>query len=336
MERALHFGLLVLLKFAVWATEAPSLTQTESDDVMGDYRGAWGDAPLCVQVIAVSQQNYIANVLRQFDTRDPKLAVLEGERSEGSVRFSGEQDGTSWKGEITGGVFQGEATGANAGEFRLQRVERLSPTLGAKAPKGAVILFNGADLEDWMHIKPDHSGPEENAGPCRWKLLDNGAMEVRGGGILSKHTFTNHRLHLEFRTPFRPESAGQDRGNSGVFLQGRYEVQILDSYGLEGQSNECGAIYGIARPLVNMAAPPLQWQTYDITFRAPRFDENGEKIQDAILTVLHNGVMIHENQKVPHPTSGSVGSDIHEPQGLHLQDIGNPVQYRNIWAVELN
>jgi hypothetical protein len=332
----LHLGLLVLVGLAVGAAETPAPSQQQGDDFMGDWQGRWGDSSLCVQVIAVNQQRYVANILRQFDTRAPKLAVLAGERSGNTVTFSGQQDGTTWTGTISGNSFRGQTTGAHSAEFRLSRVKRLSPTLGAKPPKDAVVLFDGTRLDAWVPIKPDHSGPRDDGAPCRWKLLDSGVMEVRGGGIISRHAFTDHQLHLEFRTPFWPGRTGQARGNSGVFLQGRYEVQILDSYGLEGDSNECGAIYGIAKPRVNMAAPPLQWQTYDITFHAPRFDEQGEKYREARMTVVHNGVMIHKDQEIPHPTSGSVGSGLREPQGLHLQDIGNPVQYRNIWAVELD
>jgi hypothetical protein len=169
-----------------------------------------------------------------------------------------------------------------------------------------------------------------------WKLVD-GAMEVRpgAGSIVTKKKFKDFKLHLEFRTPFMPESRGQGRGNSGVYLQERYEVQILDSYGLEGQDNECGGVYKVGASRVNMCAPPMQWQSYDITFRAPRFDAAGNKVEDARLTVAHNGVTIHENLAIPRPTEASPNSNVTEPGGIYLQDHGNLVQYRNIWLVEL-
>ncbi|MFP4501809.1 MAG: DUF1080 domain-containing protein [Candidatus Hydrogenedentota bacterium] len=185
---------------------------------------------------------------------------------------------------------------------------------------------------DWQPMPLDNAEPA----PCRWKLLENGAMEVHQGGIISKEVFGDHKLHVEFRTPLMPDKRGQERGNSGVYLQGRYEVQVLDSYGLEGVDNECGGIYKVASPRVNMCAPPLQWQTYDITFRAPRFDEDGGKSADATLTVHHNGVLIHEDVAVPKPTAAHVGGDIRDPGPLHLQDHGNPVWFRNIWAVPLD
>lgn len=170
---------------------------------------------------------------------------------------------------------------------------------------------------------------------CRWKLLDNGVMEVRNGNIISKQGFTDHRVHIEFRAPFMPDAREQGRGNSGVYLQGRYEVQILDSYGLEGEWNECGGVYKVAKPLVNMCAPPLQWQTYDIVFRAPRFDDSGEKTVEGRLTVYHDGVLIHENVAVPTPTTAASDANVRQPGGLLLQDHGNPVQFRNIWAFEM-
>ncbi|MBN2307692.1 MAG: DUF1080 domain-containing protein [Candidatus Hydrogenedentes bacterium] len=175
--------------------------------------------------------------------------------------------------------------------------------------------------------------PEREDEACPWKLLDSGVMEVRSGGIVSKATFMDHRVHIEFRTPFMPDAREQARGNSGVYLQGRYEVQVLDSYGLEGLDNECGGIYKVARPRVNMCAPPLQWQTYDIVFRAPRYDASGNRTNEGTITVRHNGVVIHEDQPVSAPTAAGAGGEASQPGGLHLQDHGNPVQFRNIWVV---
>jgi len=170
----------------------------------------------------------------------------------------------------------------------------------------------------------------------RWTLID-GAMQVRPGtgSIVTKRKFKDFKLHLEFRTPFMPTARGQARGNSGAYLQGRYEVQILDSYGLSSQHNECGGVYQISAPRVNMCAPPMQWQSYDITFRAPRFDADGKKVESAQLSVVHNGVTIHENLTVPRPTTLALDNNVKEPGGICLQDHGNEVQFRNIWLVEL-
>ena len=175
--------------------------------------------------------------------------------------------------------------------------------------------------------------PAEAAKECHWKLLENGAVEVRGGGLISKRTFKDHQIHLEFRLPLMPDKRGQARANSGIYIQGRYEIQILDSYGLEGRDNECGGIYKVAAPRVNMCAPPLTWQTYDILFHAPRFDAAGDKTEDARLSVAHNGVLIHEDLALPAPTPGGVGGEVSEPGGLYIQDHGNPVWFHNIWVI---
>jgi hypothetical protein len=153
-------------------------------------------------------------------------------------------------------------------------------------------------------------------------------------GATSKQKFQSFRLHLEFRLPFQPFDRGQGRGNSGFYAQGRYEVQILDSFGLKGEDNECGGIYRVARPAVNMCYPPLAWQTYDVEFTAARF-KDGKKVANARMTVRHNGVVIHEDVEIPATTvAAPVGREGPEPGPVYLQDHGNPVRFRNIWVVE--
>jgi len=309
------------------------------DPFMGDWQGNWtlddgiSSGPLAAQVMALGKGKYRANILEGFDLTIPPIAALEGERKDAAVHFAGpgEYDGMELqlKGAIEGGKFTGSFKGQDiAGSFLMEKIVRLSPTLGAKPPAGAIVLFNGEDFKKWKHTgkKPDEDS-------VRWRLVD-GAMEVvpGTGSIITRKEFADVKLHLEFRTPFMPEARGQGRGNSGVYLQGRYEVQVLDSYGLEGKDNECGGIYKVAAPLVNMCAPPTQWQTYDITFRAARVDSTGKK-EDAYMTVIHNGVKIHDNVKVSKATTAAPGGDV---GGIYLQDHGNKVQYRNIWLVEQN
>lgn len=301
----------------------------ESDVVMGDWQGTQKtdgkDKPIVAQVIALGDGNYQAKILPEFDKRVPPLAVLNGKMDGAAVKFS---DGPGrWQAAINGKVFSGSATGEVTIAFEMKKVERLSPTLGKKPPEKAVVLFDGTSLDAWKH---------PNGKECGWKRVGE-AMEVtpKTGSIISKKAFANHQVHVEFRTPFMPKARGQGRGNSGVYLQGRYEVQVLDSYGLEGHDNECGGIYKISKPAVNMCAPPLQWQTYDITFHAPVFDADGKKTRNARVTVLHNGVEVQKDVEIPDATTASHGGGAREPGGLYLQDHGNPVQYRNIWVVEL-
>jgi hypothetical protein len=200
------------------------------------------------------------------------------------------------------------------GSTMLKRIERKSPTLGAKAPAGAIVLFT-------------EGGPAD--------AFAGGHTDERGllaAGCKTKQQFTNCTLHCEFLLPFKPLGRGQDRGNSGVYLQDRYELQVLDSFGLKGEDNECGGIYTKARPAVNMCFPPLTWQTYDIDFTAAKFDDAGKKVKNAILTVKHNGVVIHDNLEINGPTGGGKKEG---PTGgaIQLQGHGNPVFYRNIWIV---
>lgn len=196
------------------------------------------------------------------------------------------------------------------------------------APKNAVVLFNGKDLNNWRTRSGD---------PVGWKI-DAGVMTVvpRTGDIVSQEKFTDFQMHLEFRLPNMPDKKGQARANSGVFLQGRYEIQVLDSYGLNiPGKGDCGAIYDQFAPLVNASRPPLEWQTYDVIFRAPRVDAGGKVVENVRLTVLFNGIVIQNNIGLPGPTGGAIDQNLGEPGPLLLQDHGDLVSYRNIWVIEL-
>lgn len=195
-----------------------------------------------------------------------------------------------------------------------------------KAPEGAVVLFDGKDASGWGH---------DGDKPCGWKLAD-GALEAQkgSGDLISKQTFQDFQLHVEFWLPMNPPDVkGQKRSNSGVYLQRRYEVQVLDSYGIEKPApGDCGGIYGQKAADVNACTPPETWQAYDITFRAARFDAEGKKTGNARVTVVHNGVKIHDDVEIKDKTGGG------RPEGpeagpILLQDHGNPVRYRNVWVV---
>jgi hypothetical protein len=154
-----------------------------------------------------------------------------------------------------------------------------------------------------------------------------------GVGTRTTQKFRNFTLHLEFRTPYMEEARGQGRGNSGMYLLDQYECQILDSFGLDGKNNECGGIYSISEPIVNMCLPPLSWQTYDVEFTAAKF-EGDKKVSNAVATIRHNGVVIHDKLELPHNTPGGSLNDESKPGALFLQKHGNPVHFQNIWIVK--
>lgn len=211
--------------------------------------------------------------------------------AEGKTSLAGKE----FTGEIADGHIRGKT--ASGESFALKRVERTSPTLGMKPPEGAIVLFDGTSAEEWQGGKV----VEDNLLFC---------------GTRSKKAFGVGTLHIEFRTPFKPKGRGQGRGNSGVYVMGT-EVQVLDSFGLNGEKNECGALYNKAKPAVNMCLPPLSWQTYDVVVKP------GEK--GLVMTVRHNGIVVHED----FPIGGSAD----RTASINLQNHNNPVVYRNIWFV---
>lgn len=198
-------------------------------------------------------------------------------------------------------------------QVALRKVARRSVTQGQPAPLGARVLFDGKDTSAWKNAK----------------VTDDGFLR---GGTETVEPFVGGHLHVEFRTPYMPKSTGQKRGNSGVYIQRRYEVQILESFALEGIENECGAIYRQRRPDINMALPPLVWQTYDIFFVPAVFSSTGEKLKGAELTVIHNGVPVQYHTLIAAKT-GAGRPEGPEPLPLQLQDHGDPVVFRNIWHV---
>ncbi|MEM6365744.1 MAG: DUF1080 domain-containing protein [Planctomycetota bacterium] len=201
-----------------------------------------------------------------------------------------------------------------------RRVVRDSPTLNAKPPSNAVVLFDGseASLDNWVKASLETS--------------PDGRSHLLMVGTRTKQNFRDYRLHLEFRTPFMPTKTGQKRGNSGVYHQARYETQILDSFGLKRGKNDAGSIYDIKAPDINACLPPMQWQTYDVEFTAARFDGD-RKISDARMTVRLNGVIVQNDIAVPRATRAAPNKEDSSDGPIYLQNHGDPVRFRNIWLV---
>ena len=321
------------------------------DTVMGIYEGNWqapmGRGRLEVQVRSLGNNRYdgaifaygrevvvdpdskevllSAAVMQPFEHRPGQSSLVYARHPEAGVRDGDERTvkltEMNFRGTFENGAFDGTITGGfltdttwTAGKANLPE----SPTMGAQPGSDGWMVFDGGNTDEWAQFT--------------WKKI-NGAMEVGSGNITTKKELESFLLHVEFRTPFMPEARGQQRGNSGVYIQSKIEVQVLDSFGLFPlQNNDCGGIYQVSAPNYlegNACLPPGTWQTYDITYRAGSVSEQ----KPAYISVVHNGKTILRNIEIPVDKleNGTGGGN---PDGgfLMLQDHGNPVQYRNIWV----
>ncbi len=285
------------------------------------------------------QGEYTGDLSGDNDVKKLGLQVIAlGNGKFAGVAYPGGLPGDGWdkkekfqgEGQLAGGVVtisnpergsveikDGKAVVSNKDKqviATLSKVIRKSSTLDKKAPEGAVVLFDGKDAAHWEGGKVSADG-----------LLQEGTT--------SKDKFENFTLHLEFMLSFMPNARGQGRANSGCYMQGRYETQILDSFGLEGKNNELGGVYSIKDPDLNMAFPPLSWQTYDVEFTAAKFGADGKKTSNGRMTVWLNGVKVQEDIELTHATTASPQKEGPEPGPLHLQNHGNPIRFRNIWVL---
>lgn len=317
------WSLLLTLASAVQAAGGKATTDPNEADadfaIQGEYVGeatskegekrTWG-----VQIIALGEGKFSAvgypGGLPGDGWNKEEKKTAEGAREGDKVVLTSPEKVTLTVENET--ITLASPDGNKIGE--LKKVHRKSPTLGANAPEGAIVLFDGTSADAWEGGRMTEDG-----------LL----ME----GVTSKQKFKSFTGHIEFLLPYMPEARGQGRGNSGCYFQGRYEVQMLDSFGLSGEDNECGGLYKISKPAVNMCYPPLSWQTYDFDFTAAEYDGD-KKVKDATLTVLHNGVEIQKDVKLPSDTTAAPVKEGPDPGPIFLQNHGNPVRYRNIWIVE--
>ena len=302
--------------------KGPAFTSAPENDanfaLMGEFIGdikADGDTtrPLGLQIRHVGHGSFEAlsflGGLPGQEGHDSKPMRMIGQRSEDFVVLSG----GPWA------IFvekehclllnrKGEQVG------KLARIQRVSPTLGAQAPEGATVLFDGSNVDQFSNAQISEEG-----------------LLMEGADI--KPMFQDFNLHVEFRIPYMPQADGQSRGNSGLYLQSRYECQVLDSFATEPVIDGLGALYRFKVPDLNMAFPPLTWQTYDVHFTAPRWAADGTKIRDAHITSWVNGVKVQDNVALPNKTGAGKQE---EPTLLpiRIQNHGDPVRFRNIWIVD--
>lgn len=305
-------------------------------NMMGNFEGeftkTWTDLPISAQIVALGKGEHVAKMTvdgRTFEV----FGKTKGKAEDGLCLYDDTVDlgpdmGGKYRivGQVTDGVFSAKVEGeTESGAFELKRVMKGSPTLGKKPPEDAVVLMDGTSMDAWV-VRP------------YWQLIGGNAMGMRTSSITTKEEFGSAQYHIEFKTPFMPEETpgSQGRGNSGVYLMGRYEVQVLDSFTEEPRDNYCGGIYKKAVPLVNACLPPEEWQTYDITFHAPEYDASGKKTKDAVISVVHNGKVIHDNVVLPDVTPGGVSGEEAPVGVLMFQDHSDDVNFRNVWVKPLD
>jgi len=323
MKNLLLFTITILPLIAIQAQDrnSPVLHPQEAGPdyaVQGEYLGKvdlnGSEVDMALQVIARGNGEFDSVAYfggfpgEGWQGTDETKLTASGKTTDGTLVLTADNGHAEVKG--------GSAEIFGSGDERLgslKKVSRKSDTLGATPPEGAVVLFDGTTAEQFIN----------------GRMSDD---QLLMQGVTSKQKFGSYRLHLEFLLSWMPYARGQGRANSGCYHQGRYEVQILDSFGLEGRDNECGGIYSIAPPSANLCYPPLSWQTYDAEFHAAEFDESGEKQKHAWITVLHNGVKIHDEQQLDHATTASPLREGPEDGPVYLQDHGNPIRFRNIWV----
>ena len=298
-------------------TDPAEVAKDRDYKTQGEYlgEGTWaedGKAKVGAQVIAWGDGQFTVVVTK---------GGLPGDGwKRGEPRFSlkGKRDGkvTTLVGDKFSGKISGKTmtiSGDDKTELQLKHTLRHSSTEGAKPPAGATVLFDGTTAENFEHGT---------------LLKDKNLLSE----ATSKQKFSDYTLHVELRLSYMPFAREQARSNSGVYLHDCYEIQVLDSFGLEGEDNECGGFYQLRKPDVNLCFPPLTWQTYDVKFTAPKYTD-GKKVANAKVEVRHNGVVIHPEFELPHATPGREDEGP-APRPIYLQGHGNKVEFRNIWVVE--
>ena len=317
-----------------------ALAQQDSAPVYGNWEGKfivdnWKDKPIKAQVVGESETAY-----KVFVFVDDQKVELKGETKSGLTTIDGfvdlgrDQGGTYIVcGMIANGVWKGYFQNAkmDAG-FEMKRVEDKSPTLGRKAPEGAVVLVADENASQQEREKVFQDNWQI---PTRWTADGDGSIHMQGGNIVAKKEFGDAEIHVEFKTPYMPSSSGQGRGNSGFYVMGRYEIQVLDSFADKPADNLCGGIYQFGTPIAYASFPPNTWQTYDIIFHAPKFDSDGKKVKNAEITMKHNGILVHDNLSLPRCTPGGISGKEAPVGPILIQDHNDMPRFKNVWIKPL-
>jgi len=264
----------------------------------------------------------------------PENIVAKGkitiERPQGGPGQGGGRQGGGQGNLFRGVPVKIEVTTNNMGVLNYEKQFRTSLTLGEQPPAGAVVIFDGTNLDKFEPGAKMNEFQGFGGGQGASQRPAGFGNTLWAEATAKPFEKKPYRLHLEFMLSYMPTAQGQARSNSGVYVDQNFECQVLDSFGLEGENNECGGFYGNAKPAVNMCFPPLTWQTYDFDFTPAKYDGD-KKVENARVTVKHNGVVIHDNLELPIATPGCLPEGP-EPRGFYLQGHGNKVQYRNIWV----
>ncbi len=284
------------------------------------FVGRWTSDGVTVDLIAYPANNYLGIVRTAPTTAERRILGL---KQDAGLRLVGR----AIQGRLLADTLTLDIDGRS---HRLQRTP-VGYTYFARRPPGARVLLDASTgLRHFRH---------SNADPGAWKVLADGSIEIdpSKGSLFSRGTWSDHRLYLEFRHAYNSESVGPRRGNSGLYVFNSYELQLIDSFARPPTKTSEGAVYQLAAPLVTASAPPLEWQSLELVFRAPRFDADGNKTANARLTAWLNGIMIHNDVEIPHPTGGSPAGgreqrDAPGPQPFMLQNHGGLLQFRHIWV----
>lgn len=297
--------------------KTPAVTEKWTDEL--GILGRWQKDGFVLDLVAYPENTFLGVLTDKAGNRQRLLGILEDKKL---LLYGPAASGTAEKGETVLRLH-----GKTDKSIALEKIT-VGKTNTFPKPDKAVTLFDGKSLDAFEKTQ--------------WTIQPDGSLQSspRTGNLKTKANYGDARLYLEFREALNPATVGQRRGNSGVILMGAYEVQLLDSFGLEAQSNDCGSIYSIAAPKVNASAPPLEWQSYLIEFHAPKFDAEGKKTANARFSVWHNGILIQENVEASRLTGASPDKpsprpEPEKPEALVIQDHGNTLQYRNMWIEPL-